>query len=86
MPDDLDTKTCPRCAEDVKAAAEVCRFCGHTFADSPRGRRRHRLITLGLVALAIALGAVLVVRANDKSKRDADHYVYCVEYPEDPTC
>lgn len=26
------SKTCPRCAEDVKAAARVCRFCGHEFA------------------------------------------------------
>jgi RNA polymerase subunit RPABC4/transcription elongation factor Spt4 len=26
-----DTKTCPRCAETVKAAAQVCRFCNHEF-------------------------------------------------------
>lgn len=25
------TKRCPRCAEDVKGAAAVCRFCGHEF-------------------------------------------------------
>lgn len=25
------TKRCPRCAEDVKAEALVCRFCGHEF-------------------------------------------------------
>jgi hypothetical protein len=24
-------KTCPKCAEQVKAAAQVCRFCGHSF-------------------------------------------------------
>lgn len=26
-----DEKTCPRCAETVKAAAAVCRFCGYNF-------------------------------------------------------
>ena len=24
-------KTCPQCAENVKVAAKVCRFCGHMF-------------------------------------------------------
>lgn|GEM_PF-1517115 len=28
---DDDTKCCPDCAESVKAAALVCRFCGHKF-------------------------------------------------------
>jgi hypothetical protein len=26
-----ETKSCPRCAERVKSAANVCRFCGHEF-------------------------------------------------------
>ena len=28
-------KVCPKCAERVKAAAAVCRFCGHTFEATP---------------------------------------------------
>ncbi|MFG1319860.1 zinc ribbon domain-containing protein [Xanthobacter autotrophicus] len=27
----VNEKVCPRCAETVKAAALVCRFCGHEF-------------------------------------------------------
>ena len=35
--DDFDyTKKCPRCAEDVKRAAQVCRFCGHEFTPGPK--------------------------------------------------
>jgi hypothetical protein len=29
-----EEKTCPQCAEQVKAAALVCRFCGYQFPDS----------------------------------------------------
>lgn len=27
----LEEKICPKCAESIKAAAVVCRFCGHSF-------------------------------------------------------
>jgi ribosomal protein L40E len=28
---EADGKICPRCAETVKSAAVVCRYCGHEF-------------------------------------------------------
>jgi uncharacterized protein UPF0547 len=31
MPDAGDQKICPDCAEPVRAAARVCRFCGYRF-------------------------------------------------------
>ncbi len=29
----VEEKTCPKCAERVKAAAVICRFCGHGFGN-----------------------------------------------------
>jgi hypothetical protein len=26
-----ESKKCPKCAEEVKVEAEICRFCGHNF-------------------------------------------------------
>lgn len=63
-----DTKPCPYCAETIKAAAVVCRFCGRDLAATPEREKAEpdkggigwRFIgVLGVAVLAIALlGAI----------------------------
>lgn len=48
----MDQKDCPQCAETVKAAARVCRYCGHRFGDhggepvaeTPPSERQKRIL------------------------------------------
>jgi hypothetical protein len=50
-----DEKVCPRCAETVKSAAEVCRYCGHEFiqqADANTRFKAHGPTPLDLGELA----------------------------------
>lgn len=53
------SKTCPQCAEEVKAAALVCRFCGHTFDASASGRDPS--VNSGQRALSSTKGGRLVL-------------------------
>jgi Uncharacterised protein family UPF0547 len=58
-----DEKVCPRCAETVKSAAQVCRFCGYSFAGAARQQPGDRPAQQGISKgkAAIALGALLGV-------------------------
>jgi hypothetical protein len=51
-------KDCPRCAETVKEAALVCRYCGHDFSSEPTLALREapKLPSLNHTALAKATG------------------------------
>jgi len=42
-------KTCPQCAEQVKAAAKICRYCGHNFESKPEAEADTWTCTCGTV-------------------------------------
>lgn len=79
-------KTCPCCAERIKAAAEVCRYCGHEFGDERSGRpaegattedahpmdadRRPRPYVIGAVVLVAILVAVVLGWAMSPTVQD----------------
>lgn len=74
-------KTCPRCAERVKAAAQVCRFCGCEFGEAPpavdeapSGRgSSFALMAIGAVVAAVLLAIVAAdMRREERSPTAVD--------------
>lgn len=51
-----ENKVCPMCAETVKAAALVCRYCGYDFVTS--SRKGQSMGTNGLAVASLVLGIV----------------------------
>lgn len=48
------TKVCPECAEEVKAAAAVCRFCSHRFSETASSATTSPATTSPASASAVA--------------------------------
>jgi len=73
-----DEKVCPQCAETVKSAAQICRFCGYSFAgggslDGPsQSRMRNALLAGGVAVAALAVGGAVVAASNGFDPAQAD--------------
>jgi len=69
-----DSKTCPACAEEVKPAAKICRFCRHEFepmASSANGPAATGLAADVPVPVAAPVGASITGDVPAASKKGA---------------
>jgi hypothetical protein len=78
---DQQTKVCPQCAEEVKAAALICRFCRYEFKASPSegeaGRPTVRVITQP------ADPPPKAVPSTPRPPNDSDERITTKQYPLD---
>lgn len=68
----MTEKTCPQCAETVKAEAKICRFCNYNFETGTPGDARATpvppakknalgkgcLVVIGIIVVLIVIGAI----------------------------
>lgn len=51
-------ETCPLCASEIPAEAQVCRWCGWVRPDSQWGRTRQQMYDANTWLICIAVGLV----------------------------
>ncbi|MFC3713713.1 zinc ribbon domain-containing protein [Sphingoaurantiacus capsulatus] len=75
-----DEKTCPRCAEPVKAAAKICRFCNYDFetgtaalvltAPAPAKKPDSSAGAIGCLGLLAIIFLISMCSGNDENKKN----------------
>lgn len=85
-PVSLDVKVCPRCAEEVRAAADVCRFCGHDFTVTPSAAalRRSDNVVMAMLAIVAVLTLIAAVIAAGSGVSASGSSCGSVFAPTDP--
>jgi hypothetical protein len=71
-----DEKICPQCAETIKKAALVCKYCGHQFSAQDIAEQRKRdsragnigcLGILGIIALIVSCSVITTKQSTNSS-------------------